>query len=159
MPPLIFAPLTHPRRLSASGRALALGLALGCAAVLAVAVWVQPDPSGVSSHTQLGMRPCAWPQRLGIPCLTCGMTTSFSHFVRGQVAASFYVQPMGAILAVTVAMAFWGGLYVALTGRPAYRLLRCVPALYYVTWLVALTLGAWAWKIGIHLSGHDGWSY
>jgi hypothetical protein len=85
------------------------------------------------------------------------MTTSFTYFVRGQLLASFYVQPMGMLLALSATFAFWAGLYIALTGRPAHRLLRFVPAQYYLLPIFTLTVLAWAWKIWIHVSGRDGW--
>ena len=85
------------------------------------------------------------------------MTTSFTWFVRGNVAASVYVQPMGAMLAFLAACSVWVGLYIGLTGRPVHRLLRLVPSRYYLVPLFALAILAWAWKILIHVHGWDGW--
>jgi hypothetical protein len=78
---------------------------------------LQPSPSGVGSHQGLGMQRCQLLDRSGVPCPSCGMTTSFSWFARGNVAASFYVQPMGMLMALSAACCVWGGLYVAI--RPA----------------------------------------
>lgn len=86
------------------------------------------------------------------------MTTSFAYFVRGNLAASVYVQPAGAALAILTTMAFWACLYIALTGKPVYRMLGMMPS---TTWMMALFgvgLFAWAWKICIHLIGIDGWN-
>ncbi|CAN5567563.1 hypothetical protein BH10PLA1_BH10PLA1_09750 [soil metagenome] len=85
------------------------------------------------------------------------MTTSFAWFVRGNFLASFYVQPMGFVLAVAAAMTIWGALYIAVSGRPVYVLLDFIPLRY--TLLPALLFGvaAWGWKIFIHLHGIDGW--
>jgi hypothetical protein len=88
---------------------------------------------------------------------SCGMTTSFSWFVRGNLLASLYVQPMGMALAMITACCVWGGSYVAATGRPVYRLLRLLPGRYYLFPLLALGVLAWGWKILIHLNGLDGW--
>jgi aminopeptidase N len=85
------------------------------------------------------------------------MTTSFSWFARGNFVASFYIQPMGTVLAVLAVGAFWLGLYEAATGRAAHRLIARVPSRYYVTPLLAWAVIAWAWKIFIHLHGIDGW--
>jgi hypothetical protein len=85
------------------------------------------------------------------------MTTSFAWFVRGNIAASFYVQPMGCVLAVLTVVTFWTGLYIAATGRAAYRLILFIPARYYVLPLLGWALAAWGWKIFIHTSGIDGW--
>ncbi len=86
------------------------------------------------------------------------MTTSYAWFARGNFLASFYVQPMGFLLALLTVVAFWMGLYVALTGRAVYRLLARGPSRYYVPGLLVWAIIAWGWKIFIHLHGIDGWS-
>jgi hypothetical protein len=85
------------------------------------------------------------------------MTTSFAWFVRGNLLAAVYVQPMGAMLAALAGCAVWAGRYVAVTGRPVYRLFRLLPARYYVMPLLALGVLAWAWKIMLRLNHWDGW--
>jgi hypothetical protein len=85
------------------------------------------------------------------------MTTSFTWFVRGNLAASVYVQPMGAALALLAAGSVWVGFYVALTGRPVHRLLWLLPSRFYLVPLFTLAVLAWAWKIYIHVKGWDGW--
>jgi hypothetical protein len=84
------------------------------------------------------------------------MTTSFACFVRGHLLNSLYVQPMGTVLAALACCAVWGGAYVALTGRPVYRLLWVIPSRYYVLPLMSWGVVAWAWKIFIHVRGSDG---
>jgi hypothetical protein len=64
---------------------------------------------------------------------------------------------MGAVLALLAGACVWAGLYIALTGRPAHRLLRLIPSRYYLAPLFALAILGWAWKIFIHLRGIDGW--
>lgn len=155
--PAIYSPRLAKTVVSPAGRLLALLLSLSCLGLLATAAQLPPSPTGMGTHTQLGLAECQFAQRTGIPCPTCGMTTSFAWFIRGNLAASFYVQPMGALLAVLTAGAFWAGLYVALTGRPIHRLIRFLPGRYYVALLLSWALLAWAWKILIHLSGIDGW--
>jgi hypothetical protein len=85
------------------------------------------------------------------------MTTSFAWFARGNLLASIYVQPMGAMLAALAGMAVWGGAYIAITARPAHRLLSSLRPRYHVAPLLVLAVLAWAWKIYIHLHGIDGW--
>jgi hypothetical protein len=85
------------------------------------------------------------------------MTTSFAYFSRGNLLASLYVQPMGMVLAALTVAAFWTSLYIALTGRPALRLLQLIPAGYYFLPLMFFGIAAWGWKIFIHLHGIDGW--
>jgi hypothetical protein len=85
------------------------------------------------------------------------MTTSFAWFARGNMAASFYVQPMGMVLAMICGWCVWVGGYVAVTARPVYRVLSVVPEKIYLFPLLALAIAAWGWKMYIHLHGLDGW--
>jgi hypothetical protein len=134
-------------------------VALGCLAVLLIATQLTPSPAGYGSHTgyPLRLQSCAFMDRTGLPCPSCGMTTSFCWFVRGNVLASIYVQPMGALLAALACCCVWGGFYVSATGRPVYRLLSLVPGRYYTVPLLTIAVVAWAWKIFIHVKGIDGW--
>jgi hypothetical protein len=132
-------------------------LGLACLGVLVVAALLDPSPAGTGSHTRLGLQRCQFLERTGVPCLSCGYTTSFTWFVRGNVAASVYVQPMGALLAAVTACSVWLCLYVALTGRPVHRLLRLIPTRRWLLPLLLFVVAAWGWKIFIHLNGMDGW--
>jgi hypothetical protein len=111
----------------------------------------------METHLALRLLPCEFLRVTGLPCPSCGMTTSFSFFVRGNWLASFYVQPMGFVIALLCAMVFWSALFIALTAKPAHRLLYILPAMYYVIGLMSIGIAAWAWKIFIHVRGIDGW--
>jgi hypothetical protein len=103
-------------------RAVAAVVALACGVVLGIAVWVEPAPTGYGTHTQIiGLRACVWITAADLPCPTCGMTTAFAHAARGRFISSFLAQPMGFVLALTTATAFWLSLYIALTGSPLGR--------------------------------------
>ena len=147
----------EPARLRVGARLLALGVSLACLALLALAARLSPNATGVGSHRALGLQSCHFLDSTGLPCPSCGMTTSFSWFARGNLLASLYVQPMGAAIAAITACCVWGGLYIALTGRPVYRLLRLIPGRYYLLPLLTLGVLAWGWKTLIHLNGLDGW--
>lgn len=155
-------PLYRPRRVTpvapVSTRVIALGLAIGCMTVLLVAAGLRPSPTGVGSHRGLGLQNCSLLERTGIPCPSCGMTTSFTWFAHGNLLASFYVQPMGMMLAMAAAGCVWGGLYIAITGRPAHRLLTAIPARGFLVGVLAFAILAWGWKIFLQLRGLDGWS-
>lgn len=64
-----------------------------------------PDPQGLGTHHQLGLPQCSVREYLGIRCPSCGMTTSWSHMVRGQVFGSVRANAGGALLAVVSATA------------------------------------------------------
>ncbi|HWE02923.1 MAG TPA: DUF2752 domain-containing protein [Tepidisphaeraceae bacterium] len=154
---IIYGPGEASRRAPAWSRLFALCIAAGCMAVLILAARLTPSHAGYGTHTAIGLPDCAFLQRTGVPCPGCGMTTSFSWFVRGNLAASVYVQPMGALLAAVSCSAIWISMYVAVTGRPVYRLIALAPSELLFGLPLAVGLLAWAWKICIHLAGHDGW--
>jgi hypothetical protein len=149
--PVIYTRSEAALPLSVTERAVSAIAALACLSVLVTAAWLRPDPHGFGTHQQLGFAPCAFKQRTGLPCPSCGYTTAFSYFARGKPLASFYTQPMGAVLALAAAAAVWVGSYIVLTGRPVHRLLRLVPSRYYLMPLLALALLAWGWKVAVVL--------
>jgi len=149
LPPMIYTRVAAVARLSWSARITALAVALGCLGVLIVAAGLEPNPAGMGTHTQLGLRSCAFLAQTGIPCPTCGMTTSFAYFVRGKLAASFYTQPMGCLLALGASAAVWVGFYIACTGIAVYRLTRLIPTGRCLMALLLFGILAWAWKIAL----------
>jgi hypothetical protein len=155
--PIIYSPRLGPAKISIWGRLAGLGMGAGCLAVLVVAAMLRPSHSGVGTHEALGLAQCQFLHVTGLPCPSCGMTTSFAWFARGNIIASIYVQPMGTMLAILTCAGVWAGLYVGVTGKAAHRMLRRVPWLPIVMALMFLWIGAWAWKIWIHVHGIDGW--
>jgi hypothetical protein len=145
------------QRVPIGGRLLAAGVAAACIGLLGVAMVLIPSPNGVGTHQGLGLAQCQFLARTGLPCPGCGMTTSFAWFVRGNIEASLYVQPMGTVLALLVAATFWGALYVAISSKPVYRLAQRIPPRYYLWYLPSLAIMAWAWKIWIRVHRIDGW--
>jgi hypothetical protein len=65
------------------------------AATLALARLLVPSPRGVGTHEQLGLPPCLFFQLSGVPCPSCGLTTSFAHAARMDFAAALSAQPFG----------------------------------------------------------------
>lgn len=148
--PKIYAPRPGIDRVGIGYRFLASVIAAGCLAMLIIGYRLQPDPSGMGTHKALGLQPCSFLARTGLPCPSCGMTTSVSHLAHGNLPASLRVQPMGTLIGLTAAVAFWVGLYIAATGRPALRLMQRVPAGYYVLFPMLLGIAAWGWKMFVH---------
>lgn len=129
-------------------RVIAAVVALACLTLLGIAAWLQPSPTGVGTHTQLfPLQSCAWIEYANMPCPTCGMTTAFAHAADGHFIKSFLTQPMGCVLAIATAMAFWVSLYITFTGSPIWRVFQRMwrPS---VVWIMAiLILAAWGYKI------------
>lgn len=86
---------------------LAIATAL-LAGLLGLSVTLRPDPRGYGTHTQLGLRPCAFATVTGRLCPTCGMTTAFAWFVRGRIHRSWRANPAGCLIAATIVPTiFW----------------------------------------------------
>ena len=73
-------------------------------AAFSVAVSLEPDPRGYGTHRALGLPPCTFQFLFGIPCPSCGMTTSIAHFVRGQFVASAQANVAGLLLGLVCAI-------------------------------------------------------
>lgn len=120
-------------------RGLLAALLLGIVAVIGVALSLEPDPRGYGTHEALGLPPCGlvFLTRGRVPCPSCGMTTSFAHAARLQLADSFRAHPFGLVLFGS--MVFAGLLSAAgLAGsRGAERLERWVNSLPW--WLIGVT--------------------
>lgn len=63
-----------------------------------VAAWMHPDPSGHGTHTQLGLPPCPSVLIFDRPCPGCGLTTSITALIHGDLAAAFHAHVMGPFL-------------------------------------------------------------
>jgi hypothetical protein len=136
---------------SATGRRLTgAAVAVCAAAILGLAAWLEPSPTGLGTHSRLGMPPCGWIVMVDVPCPTCGMTTAFAHAAEGDFIAALWAQPMGAVLALAAAMALVVGAYTAATGsRVAVLLARLWGR--RAAWTLGLGLGgAWVYKIIIY---------
>ena len=123
----------------------------GCVTLLSLAAWLTPDPTGVGTHRQLGLAPCSMVVLLGYPCPTCGMTTAFSHAVRGELLAAFSAQPAGLAFALATVMAASVSLGVLLTGRVwVVNWYRVTPLRVTLT-IVLIVLGGWVYKLVVGL--------
>lgn len=147
----VYARSTPVPRLGWAGRAVAAAVAAGALAVLTVAAVITPDDRGIGTHEQLGLKPCGLVVMWGLPCPTCGFTTSFALFVRGRWLESVWNQPMAFLAALVTAMTVWAAAYVAVTGSRAYGLLAGLLTPSRLTALLALALLAWAWKVALML--------
>lgn len=99
-----------------------LGLGVACLvllvipAVFATAWMLEPDPSGMGTHQQLGFPPCAFLKATGMVCPQCGLTTSFALLVRGRLGEAIWANSAGPVLAVLLA-AGWLWLVVSAVRR------------------------------------------
>jgi len=144
--------MNHPRLrsgfpLSASGKVLLAGWSLFLLAGFAVAAFVTPDPRGYGTHQQFGLPPCTFRLLSGVPCPSCGTTTSFAHFVRGEWPSAVRANAAGFVLAglcaaqipwVWVSIAQGRLWYVSRPERFLIISLLLLGSLFVFHWLVRL---------------------
>ena len=129
-------------------------LAVPWAAVFVVALCLDPYKDGrvwfQETHRQLGMRACTFQELVGLPCPSCGMTTSFTLLMHGDLWHSVQANFVGTMLAIfglvfipwSVASAWQGRLLFVQRLEPI--LLRLVVA------FMAMMFGRWAVVLVIH---------
>lgn len=137
-------------RAARSGRLKALFVSFAAAAILIVAGYMQPNSDGLGTHQQLGLPKCGWILAANIPCPTCGMTTAYSHAVRGEIPSAFFAQPMGLLLAILTMLIVFGGFFSLITGYSFTWLQYQFPPSKVFIVFVVLTLASWGLKILIH---------
>lgn len=91
---------TRPGLMSKSSRWTLVIVAAALAVLLGLARWLIPDERGYGTHEQLGLPPCAFLALTGIPCPSCGMTTSFAYVMRGRLLTAAWTNPGGCLLAL-----------------------------------------------------------
>jgi hypothetical protein len=137
-------------------RALLVLMAVLLIGVFAVAVYLNPygedgQARRLETHLQLGLPTCTVKQVFGIPCPSCGMTTSFALFVRGDLLNSLRANWAGTILATFCLAMIPFGLVGAVRARTAMvlsglnwllpRFIVLFVVLLFVRWGLVLWLG------------------
>lgn len=111
--------------------------------LLMLAAWLTPSPSGIGTHQQLGLPPCTILFWFDIPCPSCGGTTAFAHFVRGQWVAAVRANAAAALLAgVCVVGVPWSW---ASAWRRRYLGVRDIVLALTVVMLVLTTVSITQW--------------
>ncbi len=115
--------------------------------LLIVAGLLRPSPYGMGTHQQLGLPMCGFLLLTGQPCPSCGMTTSWSHLMRGQLLRSMQANAAGTWLGCWV---FVLSLWVIFSGiRNRWMLAK--PNEWFFLALLILTLiliiSVWIFRI------------
>ncbi len=126
---------------------MAAALAVALAALLAIVGCLEPDPRGFGTHTQLGLRPCAFRLRTGRPCPACGMTTALAWAVRGRLDRSWQANPAGCLLGPLGALLIPWLVFATATGRTLGSRTLDGPLIVLAVATVALGLAAWSLKL------------
>ena len=120
-----------------------------CLAVLGTAVCLRPSAAGYGTHTQMRMPPCSFLSRTGLPCPTCGMTTSVTSMAHGRFGAAFRAHPFGVVLFCAFVAAVCVGGMELVSGRDVFARLR--PGLWWVVLGVGAMFAGWGWNLLVGL--------
>ncbi len=134
-------------RLSLVGRLFLVICGLGLLSGFLLAASLEPDPRGFGTHQRLGLPPCSFRIWFGIHCPSCGSTTSFSHFIRGEWLSALQSNLAAFGLALVCAAAVPWTFYSAWQGR-TWGLNRPALALACVTGvLCVISLTQWTVRV------------
>lgn len=124
---------------------------VGVAAIIGVSLYVEPDPARTHAKRRLPLRPCGFLMTTGLPCPTCGMTTSFAFMARGRVIAAFEQQPAGALLALLTVGLGVLALVVLVTGRRFEINWYRINPMHVLVVFMAVFMGSWVYRIVMDL--------
>lgn len=111
-----------------------------------LALSLTPSKTGRGTHQQLGLPPCSILLLTDIPCPTCGMTTSFSHFVRGEWPSAIRANTSGFLLACGCVLYLPWSAVTAIRGR-IWLLRRVDLWIFWLpsSWMILVFL-EWGWR-------------
>ncbi|MEZ6055866.1 MAG: DUF2752 domain-containing protein [Planctomycetaceae bacterium] len=133
--------------LTNSGRVLLAGVLLALIAGFSLAASLTPDPRGFGTHQSLGLPPCSFRLLLGIHCPSCGGTTCFAYFVRGEWVSAANANLSAFGLALACAAAIPWGLVSLFRGR-LWRIRQpAITLLWIMGVLGSIALLQWGFKL------------
>jgi len=101
---------------------------------------LRPDASGHGTHQQLGLPPCPSVLIFDRPCPGCGLTTSWTAFIHGDLHTALHAHPLGPALyilfTVSAFMALFGYLrgYRFATDTPTFNRIMAVVVTVFLTY-------------------------
>lgn len=126
-----------------------LGFGLVFIGMSLASLMLKPASSGMGTHTQLGLPPCGFLSVTGIPCPSCGLTTSVAWIGHGEFIRSLVTQPFGLVLVIACTGLFLL-LPIAMLNRiPFGRVIRQNWFENLQTCLLVIFLLSWFYKIAI----------
>lgn len=117
--------------------------------LLLVARLLRPSPDGFGTHRQLGLPPCAFLHFTGIPCPSCGLTTSVAHAARLHFYESVITQPFGLVIFLIAILSIPLSIYFVYRGVPWPKLGDLRGGKFAAYLMIALFLLSWLYKIAM----------
>jgi hypothetical protein len=146
-------------------RGLLLFITAGIIAVFVIAALLNPYNADGMARTQathrtwpLNLPPCTFYDKTGLPCPSCGMTTSFALLIRGDVLNSLRANCVGTLLAAFCLLLVPWSLISVWLRRPLFlvaiepvliRLLVAFLVLLLLRWAIVLIWIWWTTRAGV----------
>ena len=115
--------------------------------LLMTAAILRPSTQGYGTHQQLGLPPCSIRMFFGMRCPACGMTTSWSHTMRGQLPSALASNTAGTLLAILALIGGPWGVSSAVRGRWLWPPPNDLWLAALTVGIVLVTLGDWAVRL------------
>jgi hypothetical protein len=149
----------EPERIAWWVRVNLVAVALGFTAVLVIGALLHPyDPDGTpksqETHRQLGLPPCSFYAMTGLPCPSCGFTTSFSLVAHGDFVNALRANSVGTLLATFCALIVPWALVSAYRRR--YLLVTSAEKVLVTSLIVFVVLMLTRWGIILGLARLEG---
>ena len=141
--------VTPPRRLRWYERILLGTGGLTLAVLLATAAWLTPNVRGMGTHQQLGLPQCTMVQLTGMRCPSCGMTTSWSYLMKGNLLGSAKANLAGCLMGLIALVISPWFLSSAVMGRMTIRVPSDAVLITITLLVVAVTLLDWLYRINV----------
>jgi hypothetical protein len=122
--------------------------------VFVIAIRLDPyEPDGTplrqATHRQLGLPPCTFYDKTGLPCPSCGMTTSFSLLLHGDPVHSLEANSVGTLLASFCLLVIPWALASVVKRRALFLPSLEKAVICVIVTLVVLMLSRWLVVIGL----------
>jgi hypothetical protein len=151
MPDMSVTPSKPEPPVRPAGRVRLAGLltAIPCCAILAIGFSLEPRAKGDGTHTQLGLSECKTMVVDGVPCPTCGLTTSITAAAHGDFSASARANVFGTVLFFALAIFATAALLQTVSGADILGRIFYRRLWFFLGILITGILVGWAIKLAV----------